>query len=198
MATWGNVDFTELMQLQQKLEALKSPEQQKLFYNGCAKEVAARFLGKVIRKTPVGKNTTAEVKTGEVYKRGAKKGQEKTKTMVVKQGGTLRRGWTANTEAQAESGNVKDATMYVQSLSVDQNGKTYTITITNPVHYASYVENGHRQTPGRFVPAIGKRLKRNWVEGQFFMAKSEQEVKAEIPSVLQRRLNNYLQSGGNQ
>jgi hypothetical protein len=87
---------------------------------------------------------------------------------------------------------------YAQTRTVDHSGSTHSVTITNPVHYASYVENGHRQQPGRFVPAIGKRLKKQWVDGQFMMAKSEAEVKAEIPAVLQRRLNNFLKGGGNQ
>lgn len=35
--------------------------------------------------------------------------------------------------------------------------------------YASFVEFGHRQTPGRFVPAIGKRLVASKVAGNPFM-----------------------------
>lgn len=188
-----------LKELQAQFEAMASPEVQKAFYEGCAKECAARFLGKVIRKTPVGQNQYAEEETGEVYKTGKKKGKAKTKRVVARQGGTLRRGWTARTEAEAESGGgTSNVTQYASSLTVDHSGSTHSITITNPVHYASYVENGHRQQPGRYVPAIGKRLKKQWVEGQFMMAKSEAETKAEIPAVLQRRLNNFLKGGGNQ
>lgn len=186
-----------LQELQRQFEEMASPEAQKAFYEGCAKECAARFLGKVIRKTPVGENQYAEEETGEVYKTGKKKGKAKTKRVVSRQGGTLRRGWTARTEAEAESGGSKDPMQYAQSIHVDHSGNTHSITITNPVHYASYVENGHRQQPGRYVPAIGKRLKKSWVEGQFMMAKSEAETKAEIPAVLQRRLNNFLRGGGN-
>jgi hypothetical protein len=188
-----------LKELQKQFEALASPEVQNAFYEGCAKECAARFLGKVIRKTPVGKNQYTEEETGEVYKSGKKKGKAKTKRVVSRQGGTLRRGWTARTEAEAESGGGAANPMeYANTMTVDHSGSTHSITITNPVHYASYVENGHRQQPGRFVPAIGKRLKKPWVEGQFMMAKSEAEVKAEIPAVLQRRLNKFLKGGGTQ
>jgi hypothetical protein len=187
-----------LKELQKQFEAMANPEVQKTFYEGCAKECAARFLGKVIRKTQPGKNVYAEEETGEVYKTGKKKGKAKTKRVVARQGGTLRRGWTAKTEAEAESGGSKDPAQYAQTLTVDHNGSAHSITITNPVHYASYVENGHRQQPGRFVPAIGKRLKKQWVEGKFWMAQSEAEVKAEIPAVLQRRLNKFLKGGGNQ
>lgn len=34
--------------------------------------------------------------------------------------------------------------------------------------YAPHVEYGHRQAPGRYVPAIGKRLKASYVPGQHF------------------------------
>jgi hypothetical protein len=33
-----------------------------------------------------------------------------------------------------------------------------TVTVYNNTEYAAHVEYGHRQTPGRFVPTIGKRL----------------------------------------
>ena len=197
MAKWGNVDFTQLAEMQAKFEAMASQDEKYFFFEGAAKECAARFLGKVIRKTPVGKNAYIEEETGEFYKTGKNKGKAKTKKVVARQGGTLRRGWTAKTEAEAESGSVPGVKAYANSLSVKKNGKKYEITITNPVHYASYVESGHRQKPGRFVPAIGKRLKKNWVEGQFMMANAETEVKAEMPSVLTRRLSNYLKKGGN-
>jgi hypothetical protein len=182
----------QLKELQKQFEAMTTPAARREFYEGCLKECAARFLGKVIRKTPVGKNTKADVETGEFYKTGKKKGQAKTKRVVVRQGGTLRRGWTAKTEEEAESGGTPNAQEFANTLHAEQTGQNYAITITNPVHYASYVENGHRQQPGRFVPAIGKRLKKQWVEGQFFMANAEAEVRAELPAVLKRRLNKFL------
>lgn len=42
-------------------------------------------------------------------------------------------------------------------------GKT---TVYNNVEYAAHVEYGHRQKPGRYVPAIGKRLKKSFVPGK--------------------------------
>lgn len=40
-----------------------------------------------------------------------------------------------------------------------KSNSEYYIVLFNPVLYASYVEYGHRQEVGRFVPQIGKRLK---------------------------------------
>lgn len=38
--------------------------------------------------------------------------------------------------------------------------------------YAPHVEYGHRQQVGRYVPAIGKRLKAPYVEGQHFFQRA--------------------------
>lgn len=38
--------------------------------------------------------------------------------------------------------------------------------------YAPHVEFGHRQEPGRYVPAIGKQLKASYVEGQYFLKRN--------------------------
>lgn len=79
-------------------------------------------------------------------------------------GGTLRNGWAIG--------------------QITQKGNSYTIEIINPVEYASYVEYGHRQTPGRFVPAIGKKLKKSWVKGRFMMTLSINEIEMQIPSIV--------------
>lgn len=93
------------------------------------------------------------------------------------EGGTLRRGWSLNNVAYGQSGN------------------GYTATVSNPTEYASYVEYGHRQTPGRYVPAIGKRLVNTWVEGQFFVKTSEEALEKEAPSVLNLMLDNFIRQG---
>ena len=42
----------------------------------------------------------------------------------------------------------------------------YHADIYNNIEYAPFVENGHRQEVGRYVPAIGKRLVRGFRRGQ--------------------------------
>ena len=68
------------------------------------------------------------------------------------------------------------------------------VTITNPVFYASYVDLGHRQHPGQFVPPLQKRLKASWVNGQHFSEKAEHSVKEAIPRVVQPRLDAFLRT----
>lgn len=68
--------------------------------------------------------------------------------------------------------------------SVTKKGSSYLIEVYNPTAYAAFVEYGHRQTPGRFVPAIGKRLKNSWVEGSFMATISAKELEREMPGHL--------------
>lgn len=197
MARWGNCDFEQLKAFEKRLEKLSGKPLDD-FCKSAAKELAARLLAKVIKRTPVGEtvkhyeDVTDEAGTAVTYKSGKRKGQTKQKKVTDHMGGTLRRGWTAKTEAEAEGGVRRDATEYARSLPITKHGEIYQIEIVNPVHYASYVEYGHRQEPGRFVPAIGKRLKQGWVKGRFMLTISEQQLQAEAPALLEAKLKKFL------
>ena len=133
MATNGNVDFRDLEKFRQNLEKTLGGNQVDLFIEACAKELAARLLAKVIKRTPV----------GQYPKSSGKKG------------GTLRRGWTGE-KSQA-------ASAYANSLKVNRFGGAYVIEIINPVEYASYVEFGHRTrnhegwVEGKFMLTISEQ-----------------------------------------
>lgn len=133
MARNGNVNFRDLENFRRKLEENLGGDQVDLFIEACAKELAARLLAKVIKRTPV----------GQYPKSSGKKG------------GTLRRGWT-NGKSQA-------ANAYANSLKVNHFGDAFVIEIINPVEYASYVEFGHRTrggegwVEGRFMLTISEQ-----------------------------------------
>lgn len=57
------------------------------------------------------------------------------------------------------------------------------------VEYAPYVEFGHHQEPGRYVPAIGKRLVRDFVPGKPFIAPALEEHVDEYKNVILKELN---------
>ncbi len=82
--------------------------------------------------------------------------------------GTLERGWT--------------------TTPLGKTGVEYRIDVINPTKYAIYVEYGHRQTPGRYVPQIGKRLKEGWVKGRFMLTISVQELEHQMPLLLEKKL----------
>lgn len=150
MAKWGKADFRQLKQLQERIDKLERIDLDK-FCVDVSKELAARLLALVIHRTPIG-----------VYPEG-----------TGKNGGTLKRGWTAskNTGAQA----------YANSMPVTKTGHTYTIQVINPVEYASYVEFGHRTRGGK-----------GWVNGHYFLTISEEDLQQMAPSVIQRKLDKLL------
>ena len=167
----GKVNIRDLEKFKEQVEKSLSANKIDLFIQSCAKELTARLLARVIRRTPVGVKPDVDSDTLSEYWTGYI-------------GGNLRRGWTGGTNQSASA--------YAQSLKVNHFGDTYVIEVINPVEYAAYVEYGHRQSVGRFVPALGKRLKAGWVEGKFMLTISEKEIRADAPRVLQNKLQKKL------
>ena len=173
MARWGNCDYRQLQKLRENLDRLQSADLEN-FCRDVSKELAARLLALVIPRTPVGdysKEVTVTVKRDGKHH---KKGDTYTKRVTPsgKKGGTLRRGWTAGS---------RDAKAYAQALPIKKQGGSYLVEVINPVHYASYVEFGHR-TPG------GK----GWVAGQYFLTLSEQDLRALAPALIEKKLEALL------
>ena len=73
-----------------------------------------------------------------------------------------------------------------------RRGDEYYIEVYNNTEYAEPVEYGHIQKPGRYVPALGKRLKASFVPGKHMMEISLAELNAVLPGYLQEWLNNFL------
>ena len=171
MGKMGRFSFRGLEDLQKELRRLDRKTD--AFLQSCARELAARLLRMVVKRTPVGeygKGYATDADGNRVrYKAGKNKG--KVKRVVVKKGGTLRRGWTAGGPARG----------YADSLAVHHRGDTYAIEIVNPVEYASYVEYGHRTANHK-----------GWVRGHFMMTISEQELQTIAPQILERRIKEHL------
>jgi len=210
MAKMGEFDISEFKRLQSNLNKLSDPVQIDKFMKKCVQEIAMETLRRTIKLTPVAKtirileNVTDNKGNVVRLKSGKNKGKIKTKSTVIHTGGTLRRGWIAKSQGEAEASkttqpNTTEIQEYVYRLRVEKLGQTYVVWLVNVVEYASYVEYGHRQTPGRYVPALGKRLKLSWVEGRHMMQISMQEVEARLPQFLDRYLQDYLNQiyGGN-
>lgn len=64
-----------------------------------------------------------------------------------------------------------------------------TVVIGTPVEYAPYVELGHHQQPGRYVPAIGKRLVKDYVPPKPFLVPALEEHIDEYKNVILTELN---------
>lgn len=144
----GCFDYSQLREFHERVTSAQYDQ----FIKQCTKELAARLLSKVIRRTPVGIYPSSSGKTG----------------------GTLRRGWTNGQDSSPSS--------FANSLAITRNANGYSIEIINPTEYASYVEFGHRTRNG------------GWVEGQFMMTISENELKSIAPALLSRKIENFLRS----
>ena len=73
-----------------------------------------------------------------------------------------------------------------------RDGKRYRAIVINNVRYASYVEYGHRQNVGQFVPAIGKRLVNPWVEGAHMLRLAHNDVNRQAEAIIRRRFRAFL------
>lgn len=164
MGKIGKFDFSELTTMQKELERLDQDSD--AFLQACARELAARLLRLVVKRTPIGDYS------GASYTCASGKNHKGHK-VPGKVGGTLRRGWTGQKNGSAKG--------YADSLTVNHFGDTYVIEIVNPVEYASYVEYGHRTANHK-----------GWVRGHFMMTISEQELQSIAPQILEKKIKKYF------
>jgi len=68
------------------------------------------------------------------------------------------------------------------------NGEVSAVVGTN-TEYAPFVELGHSQQPGRYVPAIKKRLKASFVAGKPFIRPSIENHVDEYTEMIVREFN---------
>ena len=81
----------------------------------------------------------------------------------------------------------KDTGRLQNSISHAQVDERTEVIGTN-VEYAPFVELGHHQTPGRYVPAIGKRLKREWIPPQPFLRPAVENHAEEYKRIFENEL----------
>lgn len=178
-------DTKDLEAFQAKLRKLRD-EELVVFNERALRKLANDLLRLVIPATPVAGSTYEEVKGNQ---------------RVVREGGTLKRGWVSKTHEEAESGKgapgASEIAAYLNGVQITRRGNAFEIEIVNPVEYAAYVEYGHRQTPGRYVPAIGARLVANWIEGKHFVQKSEQVFEPKMQATVQAELEKFLKEALN-
>ena len=184
---WGKADFQALKDLEQRIAKLEQTDFDR-FCREAAADIAGRLLNKVKKRTPVGvvppdifdnkKSTvTATGASGKKRKFASRESAIYQQYWAGYTGGNLRRSWTI--------------------LPIEKRGTEYVVTLVNEaqvnnVFYASYVEYGHRQQPGRYVPALGKSLKKSWTPGRFMLTISEQELEAQLPGLLEKKIAKFL------
>ena len=63
------------------------------------------------------------------------------------------------------------------------------VLIGSNVEYAPYVELGHRQQPGRYVPALKKRLKASKVNGKPFIRPAIENHMSEYQDIVNKEMS---------
>lgn len=178
----GKCDFKELRELQKQVEQMNQSFKDE-FFEQCAKELAARLLRKVIKRTPVGQYPSDSGKVGGTLRRGWTTSDEKTAMYTALFGGG--EGGTGGTGTQKQvygkGSTSENAKGYANSLHVEKKGDSYVVELVNPVEYASYVEYGHRTRGGG-----------GWVKGRLMMTISAKEIQSIAPALLQKRLEAKL------
>lgn len=131
----SRINYTQLKRMQKKLERLEQADLNK-FYEDAAKELAARLLAKVIKRTPVDEGTLRNAWTAG------------------------KKHWTEDEKGNVRTNRIGGASGFASGLEVTRNGDVYEITVSNNMDYASYVEFGHRTSNhqgwvnGRFMMTI--------------------------------------------
>lgn len=68
---------------------------------------------------------------------------------------------------------------------VQKIGNEFVVTISNNTEYAPFVEHGHRKANGK-----------GWVEGQFFLKLTMEDVKEQLPKIVGPAYEEYLKGFG--
>jgi len=97
-----------------------------------------------------------------------------------------------------QTGNLRNSIAYAVGGETASNGEgtapadpegQITLYVGSNVEYAPYVELGHYQQPGRYVPAIGKRLVADYVPAKPFLRPAIENYTGEYNRILIGELN---------
>jgi hypothetical protein len=69
--------------------------------------------------------------------------------------------------------------------------------VFNSASYASYVNDGHKQTPGRYVPILGKRLVKGFVDGLNMAEKAAAATEKSAKTVMEDAIKKHLEQWSN-
>ena len=73
-------------------------------------------------------------------------------------------------------------------VDYDASKGEYSMTIGSSLSYAQAVEEGHKQEAGKYVPAIGKKLKKEFVPGNHVIKDSVDLYQSKLIKRIQERV----------
>ena len=72
-------------------------------------------------------------------------------------------------------------------------GTNFEMDLANNLEYAEHVEYGHRQEPGRYVPAIGKRLKADFVKGHYMLRDGTNRLEENLEPAVKKEVRKAIE-----
>lgn len=87
-----------------------------------------------------------------------------------------------------------DLQMSWELTGPDKKGPKFEMDLSNNLEYVEHVEYGHRQEPGRFVPAIGKRLKADFVKGHYMLRDGTSRLEESLGPEVQKAVRKAVES----
>lgn len=119
-------------------------------------------------------------KLAQVYIRTAKENTPVGEFKEVEQDGQIYRTESEHMRRSWEAGRI------------GSKKKVARIPVFNTASYASYVNDGHRQTPGRYVPILGKRLVKGFVDGLNMAEKAAAATEKSAYDILDAEITTHL------
>ena len=76
----------------------------------------------------------------------------------------------------------------ITSGEVELNGNEYSMTVGSSLSYARYVEEGHKQDVGKYIPVIKTKLKKEFVPGNHVIKDSVDLHQSKLIKRIQERV----------
>ncbi|WP_127135389.1 HK97 gp10 family phage protein [Veillonella sp. 3913] len=176
-------DFSGIETFQQNLERMSDPAQLAGVMSSVVKRMGAVYLREAKKKTPVGPRSIQMLVGND------SKGNPKYETHYFDTQ-NMRRSW------------FMDKPFFHDGNS--RNRLTLSVKVFNTSTYSSYVDDGHRQKIGQFLPFIGAewqsgkvqggRLKQSWVEGLNITLHAKNVVESNANNIMNSGFNAWLRS----
>lgn len=174
-------DFSGINNLHKNLEKLANPANLHGAMSAVVKRMGAVYLREAKMKTPVGPRSIQMLDGHDAN------GNPIFKTHYFNTQ-NMRKSWF----------------MDAPSVNGGNSNLTVSVKVYNTSTYASYVDDGHRQKVGQFLPFIGPgwqngkveggRLKQSWVEGLNITLHAKNVVEGNANSIMNSGFNAWLRS----
>jgi hypothetical protein len=76
--------------------------------------------------------------------------------------------------------------------NIQTDGTTYSLELINDADFGKAVEYGHKQQAGKYVPEIGKKLIKNYVQGKHMIQRSINDIGVNLIDDLRNNMEEII------